>query len=640
MNKLAIIGLFLLFVVTSVLVVAHANTAPQNNITLVYPSNQYFNRTGAITFGFNVSGNVTTGYNCSLYTNSSGVFQVNVTNESVSNNTVTNITLSGLADGGARTYNWTVGCTRPGNISTHPFGDNVSFPPNGAVNGKQVGSNFTWIIDTKAPRIELHSPNRNATWLRNGSVAWNLTAYDNNTGGGTCQLATNLSISNDHVGVSFWDGYRSASPTVWDQTNGSTYASGTRFNLTLSRGATGNGGVFGLNGNSTFFPNNTGHYKWDIICNDSANNFASAAANTLGLVSTNATLFIDPTAPRAPVFVRPNSFVVSTDYTPLLEWTNNSLGELNFSLWEIKLTNHTDTTFAAALFARNYTNISINETTVNDSNISGNFRYIINVTMWDLAGNANSSTITYTTDSICHTMVTGWNICAITTGRNITAQQICNEASCDFVSLYNETHGFTTFTQGASANAGLNFTGTGANATRPRVHNMPTEESVVFVHVASNQTWENRTWDINHTTIWWNFTNASSGWNLVPILNQTNVTGYTCTLEHGFCGIALGHLDRVLNGNGTGYGFNGSVNSSMSSNMVIRNRFMSLFNPINISQPYQPYVYNRSINNDTFVRYGQAVWVHFNKTYTAAGQSGNSIGGNYTLNFTGVQGIR
>lgn len=583
--NLTILCLFVLVLFSSL---AFANS-PISNIGMTAPTGGLavqMNRTWAATsviFRGNVSGNISqaevnrTGYDCSLVWNATGVWAYS--GDTVTN--ISNVTRSpdgGSAAGSVQAFNitktgfsdghvgWFFNCTAPGNST-------AIYPSRGTAD-QTLHTNMTVIFDSTKPRLVLNSPG-NASWRSNrlGNVSFiNLTVSDENAA--QCVLQNNLdaSINSSSTTASFFN----------QTANVSDYINGTALGLSPF---TPLHYQFNMSQHVNWINNHTGAYLYNVLCNDSA-------GNTALLSSTNLTFFVDNLNASAPMIMYPQpNNTRSTDYTVLIQWRN--VTELNFSLYQVQVDNDSD--FSSPEFERNITSQQTNLTIVTSGNLTGDVKYHIQVVAFDMANNtAYSSMRHYMTDSICHTMVSdAWNICGIINKEAINASDLCAQTSCDYVAMYNSSHQFQTHTAGSSTNGAMTFV-SGNNTIN--------ESAVVFVYVSGgNKTWENRTWEINVPYLNFTLRNDSTGWNIVPILNQTLVINFD-------------KLDRSMNGVSTfNMGLYNSTQSPFNTSNVTR--FMSGYFPYNATGGrYVPYVYNKTFNNDTRIRYGSAVWVHFNKT--------------------------
>ena len=555
---------FLVLVFSSVLVtappVADANLGIYD-LNLLTPTNDSYNVNGTVFFTFNVTGNVSSGYVCNLWTNISGSFIVTSNAiQSATNSTVQNFTETNVPD---QNIGWTVGCTAPGNST-------IVFPGNQSGLKYSAGSshiNYTLRVDKIAPNITINSPLR-AGWQTNGTnVRFNLTVQDRNAA--SCVLESNL---NETMNTS----------ATW-QTSKETqaYTNGTAFNFTF-------GFQKFVSGGTDWLENNTGAYLWNVACNDSAGNIARLADG-------NATFFVDKTAPSRPTLGAPINFTLSTDLTPTFSWSNVS-GSSNFSVYEIQLANLSSFATTALVWQFNLSgNASLNITNVARgsflANLSYGNSYFWRVRAYDLAGNyAEAINNTYRTSSTCGKLYENrWNVCAITNDVLINASSLCSQVGCEFISMYNATHEFQTHTRGSSTNGAMFFVG----ATQPNA------SSVVFIYVSSNTSWENRTNDISMSGFYYNLTNVTNSWNVVPQLNQTQTW-------------RLAHIDRSINGNGSQMIKPREINTHNNTNS---SKFLSVYRAENqTSTRFMSYASNKTFNNMAIVEYGEVVWVHFSNT--------------------------
>lgn len=513
---------------------ALAEWGGSHNVTLLSPGNLTWNNTGVIDFKYNVSGNLTgTNYSCNLYHNIDQAFGIDSlqVNATVNNETFDTFRESGISENSTG-WLWNVGCYTTQNSTT-----------------VLAKTNWTIKIDTTAPTSIVYSP-ADVTWDVDGNVTLGVNVTEANPD--SCILKTNLTADTNTAGP-----YNSSAVTqvYLDQTF-----------LYFD---------FGTNSsdNSIWLDNNTGAYLWTVSCNDSAGNIYNPS---------NVSFYVDSVAPTYCNITGPTNNTKSTDYTPLLNWFASV--ELNFSRYEVLVDNDSD--FSSPEFQDNETNVSWNNMTA-ITGLEGDQDYFVNVSCYDVAGNKNSSDSveeqgwSYRTDSTCHTLYSGWNICSIIRTANVNATDICKEVgdTCSYVAMYNASHNFQTYTSGAATNEDMNFS---SNAESP------SENSTFFVYVTSDTIYENRTWEIDANDLLFNLTNYSSGWNLVPILNRT--------------GITLGQLDYSINGDGSG------VNDTNKTN------WLSYFNESAASINYETHTRNTTKNNQTFVPYGDSVWVHINKT--------------------------
>ena len=511
-------------------------------VTLNAPGNNSWDTDGSIVFNFTVTGNDST-YDCNLYHNLSQAWGQDGTlvNSSTTNNTATTFTKSSISDQTGKI--WNIRCE----------GTNAG-------TGWKATNN-TINLDSVDPTVSVNSPT-DVSWDTDGAVVFNITATDTNMD--TCIFATNLNLSANTTGA-------------WNSSGESfTPTTATAYNLSFGAGS------------NTWADERTGAYLWQVVCNDSAGNENTAINWTFYVDS------VDPTEPNlTAIFVgdavtttgwtSAGTGSTSTDYTPKINWT--AVTELNFSRYLLRIYNSTPTLIYSVNVSAKATNYHIVLT-----DLDADMAHAINVTAYDVAGNSKSSATNYayTTDSTCHTLLTGWNICAYTRTTARNASILCNETACDYISKYNSSHEFQTFTAGASSNAGMTFNSS----------DNPDEDAVLFIYVSSDTDWEHELWEVGATNddLWWNFTNASTeGWNLVPLLVQNSSVLPTNFQE----------LDLSIAGNGT---------DILYSNYTT---YFSMYVEENATgSKYIPFVSNWTLNNATAVDYGEAFWAYFSTTIT------------------------
>ena len=519
--------------------------------------NATWSANGNFYHGFNVTGN-STNYSCELYNDIGGIWAASgLAGGNVSNSTNTTITTTGSANNQTG-YKWNVGCNLGSDVnSTVVYAD----------------ANYTFYVDTVAPVVRPIYPGY-INWTTNRSMVFSFTASDVNNQ--SCVMETNLNTSEEGGrSGNTTGGLSDLTATGFWNTSGSLlsgFKNGTQNNLTFGFEKY----AFGV----MWLENNTGIMKWNVRCNDTAGNIGR-------FVSGNVTFFTDVTPPTQPNASFPANFTRSSDLTPLFKWLNST--ELNFSRYVLQVDDSSD--FSSLYFERNITGVSTNFSIVTTELSKYDITYYWRVLAYDLAGNnANSSNTTiYRTDRWCSLLTTGWNICAWTETTARNASSICDDIACTYIAKYNASHEFQTYTSGSATNDEMEFNSSSESGggTQPILTNRG--DNVIFIYVASNTSWGNRTWQTNQPNFFYNLTNYSTGWNSVPILNQSAV-------------INFGKLDRSINGNGSYHRSNVS-------------RFQSLFSAENgTGYKYTPFVTNRSINNATNLRYGSVVWIHVNKT--------------------------
>ncbi len=189
--------------------ITHDTTLP--SINLDYPSNNSYVNDSSLTFNFTGEDSVAEILECSLILNE----DINQTNSSVLNGTITEFIIEQIVDG---EYNWSINCT------DHRSGENSS-----EIRGV--------IIDTVFPVINLDYPGNNS-WLNTSNVEFNYTPIDDNLD--SCELWGN------------WTGWH-----LNDTDTGVINNDVNSFNKDLQDET----------------------YYWNIKCNDSAGNFAFNSSN-------------------------------------------------------------------------------------------------------------------------------------------------------------------------------------------------------------------------------------------------------------------------------------------------------------------------------------------------------------------------
>ncbi|MBN2421701.1 PGF-pre-PGF domain-containing protein [Candidatus Woesearchaeota archaeon] len=148
----------LIFLILVLIDVAYASFS----ISLVSPENNAFlNYNDPINFSFNVTGNYSS-YNCSIYTNRTSSWAINLTNQSVQNNTLSVFSLNSFQDS---SYIWNIYC------------ENNNTEENWSI------TNFTFIVDTISPNWSNNSAYPGSGVIYNSSreyFQFNITWNDTN----------------------------------------------------------------------------------------------------------------------------------------------------------------------------------------------------------------------------------------------------------------------------------------------------------------------------------------------------------------------------------------------------------------------------------------------------------------------------
>ncbi len=354
-----------------------------------------------------------------------------------------------------------------------------------------------------------------------------------------------------------------------------------RSGTTLFRNATVSGVLNGTEINLT--PSSImadGIYLYNIECNDTFN-------RNVNISTTSLKLTIDTIAPTAPGIVSVFHQTNSTNKIPTLDWT--TVTEANFSRYYARALYVTNNSIAYEI---NLTNKTLSETQLT---LNPTYNYVFNVTVYDLAGNSNSSGNTslemlYYVDDVCGELQEGWNICGAiwTTPKNLS--QIGAETGANMISVWNATHQFATCNYasspsgqhcGVDVNIQSQSTQNGSFTGHLNASNWVFNDTVihsVFVYVNETKDWNNRTWEANRFSGNITLTNFSGiGWNLAS---------HYIREDHVF----------------------GDLKNKYGTNMSM----MSLQYNNGSRVPYVNKGLFQSINNATVVEYGRAYWVHFN----------------------------
>lgn len=442
-------------------------------------SNTTWKTTSSITYGFNVTGNVSVFDDCYLYTddNHTGTsvwYQVE-TMSNVANNTNYNFTTRVVSDTPYNTwYVWNVLCNDSQAVSSPDLIGNFS-----------ALGNYTFYVDTVNPVIGLYYTY--PQWINTGNVSLRLNVTDTNPA--QCYLHTTLNLTSNSSGTF----------NTINASFNTTYANATTFIFAP--------GLFHDTIHYKFLDNNTGSYYFNVTCNDSAGRKSETGIKYV---------FVDTVAPSDFDFnltlFRTNNRALfnattATDYEPMIGW--NLSNELNFSRYEIffYLTDWGTTTGAVAL---NISNKS--QPSVNISTLAGDSVYWINITAFDVAGNQkqmNTVKWKYTTSSTNRVLKAGWNIIG-NMGNIFNLNSLLNWTGATTVSAWNSTHQFTSYVSG----------GTGGD------YNVA-NSTAAFVYLSS---------DVNFTDMVWNTSvfdkvgnlpvnvsnSSNSNWNIVINSNYTD----------------------------------------------------------------------------------------------------------------------
>ena len=226
----------------------------------------------------------------------------------------------------------------------------------------------------------------------------------------------------------------------------------------------------------------------------------------------------------------------------------------------------------------NYTNFTI-PTNLNFTN----YYWRINVS--DLAGNENTTTNgkQFTVDETCSILKAGWNLCGIVNEKGMTAWDIYQQTAATQISIQNRTNR-SLFTSWITIDS-PNFT--------------IEEGEAAFIYVEINTDWTYRVWNIlNESRISnINLTNAS-GSGFFPLMNPHRSGLYFQMLDYYFQN-------------------SGEIQSGLTKRWDTRNTslidYMSYYNnSATTSYRFTPYFHNVTLNNNTFMKYGEVTWIYIN----------------------------
>ncbi len=306
-----------------------------------------------------------------------------------------------------------------------------------------------------------------------------------------------------------------------------------------------------------------GTYKFYVECNDSIGTRVNATTSPFDLI-------IDTTSPTDISLNSTWHQKNSTDGTPILSW--NITTETNFERYFIEAINISDgnVDFSANVTTLGITNLELNLTFSQTYNFS--------VTAFDLAGNSIKTTNTTDSwtyvDDVCADLQAGWNLCGTTWTSAKNLSVVGEETSATFVTVWNESHEWSTCIVGVSdTNCDID-TGIGGSLL-----------GHIWVYVASNTLWEEgRTWVATQLDANITLGNNTNGWNIIP-----------GEFRNGRSFWQLGNDDFT------------SVNVSMFSLPYLNGSVVSFVN--------KP-LFNARVENTTVLEYGKAMWTFYNGTGT------------------------
>jgi len=544
---------------------------------------------------------------CDVYTNMGGSWIINNTFDSFTSGSTYGVNITDLADG---SYDWNVKCNQTstdsvwaetgGNYSfvldtTDPTDIKMVSPTNGTVSATAipeikwnktteinfdryyvyVSSDITDLEGSAVQSIQVTNISENATTLVN--------ALPTDTQYYIWVKAVDLAGNSKNVSGANEYYVDSTSPvlTLGSPTNG-TYTSDTQpdFNISVVDDnpdacrlylSNSSGEAMGINISITDVVNGTvynmtpsimveGTYKFNIGCNDSKGTEVNVSSTSLDLT-------VDTTAPTAPELTITFGQTNSTDTTPSVSWKITT--ETNFEKYIVEAYNSSYDLSGQI----NITNKST--TSVDMDSLETDETYTFNVTAYDLAENVGRDGNTtlqslYYIDPVCGTLYAGWNLCGAvsTTNRNLSV--IGAETSATMLTVWNSSHEWQTCVYGvASTNCDVEV---GVNGTH---------YNAVWVYVAAETAWEDRTWSAEATSANITVTNTTVGWNLFGMFvrngrtfSQLNTTA-ELTPAHNISSYSL----RYNNGSS--------------------------------SVPYIAIANFTSYNSETKVRYGEALWVYY-----------------------------
>ena len=329
-------------------------------------------------------------------------------------------------------------------------------------------------------------------------------------------------------------------------------------------------------------------YYYNITCNDTS-------GQSVGLIGR--AINVDSLKPSVVGITFPR-YLRKSDYTPTINFTTFTGGEVdtNFLTYSLSLFN-TSGTFIGQ---NNLTTENSSQITFTTS-LSADMNYTYNITIWDMAGNINTTeflnnSFSYQHYSVCATLYLGYNYCGIIGTSNKTMSAVATETSAQYVYLYNTTHSWVTYSAGSTTNQHVNIT--------------IGEVAVVYINSTASPTyWEDRTWGAtspyNYRTNF-NLTRRNNdGYRLISVMNTT---GYNFTqIELNYDNIYLANQLKNATLDFT------YVNNSALSDALNNNTFI-------------PFFYSWDINEAVTLDYGTAYWVYNYNTTTGA---------NHVVNITG-----
>lgn len=409
-----------------------------------------------------------------------------------------------------------------------------------------------YVVDTRVLTVTLNTPS-NGSYLKDNTPDFNVTVIDDNPD--SCILY----LTNASVNFSL---------------SNDSYV-GIVINMTTS--AVTNGTIQNLTPSTMV----DGTYKYNIGCNDTAGNFVNVSDRLLDLT-------IDTVSPTPPNITILWGKTNNTDKTPSLTWFSSV--ELNFERYLAQAFYVTNGTIRYSI---NITNQSLNKTNMD---LTQDYTYNFSVITYDLAGNTAKSINTtdswYYVDPVCGTLTTGWSMCGAvwTTSRNLS--QIGGETSANFVSVWNATNhvwatcNYAVNPGGANCNLNVSIKNTFNSSDGSLTGGFGTSH-VVWIYVNESKEWRNRTWVATSKSANITLSNYGNGWN--------NIAGF---FRNGRTFGAMG--DNFGQDNVTMFSMPYFENSTSVPYVNIGNSTMGF----------------QTINNQTLLDYGRAMWVYYNASIT------------------------
>jgi|TARA_R100001530_G_scaffold2717_1_gene4355 hypothetical protein len=333
-------------------------------------------------------------------------------------------------------------------------------------------------------------------------------------------------------------------------------------------------------------------YYYTIGCVDSLGN---AATNLSGYA-----VNVDSTFPTIPSLTIPLARYQS-DRQPNI--THLPSIENNFLTYALEMYNSSGSFFGQV----NDSTTNMSYGTIFASNLAWEMNYTYNMTVYDRAGNRNSTvfdvnnnTAWYAADETCAVLYEGYNYCGVirdsTPALNITLGSIATETDAEIVYIFNNSHSWVTYVAGSSTN---------------QYYNVSRGEVIVaYINsTTSPSNWEERYWTWNTS-----MNNEVLGdYNL----SRRNNDGYQLvSLAMNFSRINFTELQISFeNGDSPDGTWNADNNTQMLS--YINNSALGDGNNNNTFVPFRMYW---DINDGISLDYGEAWWVN-NKNETIPGET-------------------